>query len=138
MDMVLSSDEQRLQGIGQLLVLEKLLDKEKAFNFHKTAVAEKTTLLQYLVKNKIIDADKIAATAAQNFGVPMMDLNSIDLDSIPSSLVNEKLIRRHAMVPLFSRGNNLYLATDDPSKQASLKEIQFHTGLTSNAIVVET
>lgn len=42
------------------------------------------------------------------------------------------------MVPLFSRGTNLYLATDDPSKQASLKEIQFHTGLNTHAIVVET
>ncbi len=101
------------------------------------AAAEKISLLQYIVKNKILSAEQIALTAAQNFGVPMLDINCIDVGAIPVNLVNEKLIKRHAMVPLFSRGTNLYLATDDPSKQASLKEIQFHTGLNTHAIVVE-
>ncbi|HAT5918662.1 TPA: type IV-A pilus assembly ATPase PilB [Legionella pneumophila] len=136
--MALATEEYRLQGIGQLLVMEKLLDKDKAIELHKLAASEKMSLVQYLVKNKILSADQIALTAAQNFGVPMMDINCIDMESIPVNLVNEKLIKRHAMVPLFSRGTNLYLATDDPSKQASLKEIQFHTGLNTHAIVVET
>ncbi|MCL9684981.1 type IV-A pilus assembly ATPase PilB [Legionella maioricensis] len=136
--MALATDEHRLQGIGQLLVLENLLDKAKAAAFYKLAAEEKISLLQYLVQNNILSAEQIALTAAQSFGVPLMDINCIDIESIPVNLVNEKLIRRHTMLPLFSRGNNLYLATDDPSKQASLKEIQFHTGLNTNAIVVET
>ncbi|CEG56973.1 type IV-A pilus assembly ATPase PilB [Legionella fallonii] len=135
---MIAVDEHRLQGIGQLLVLEKLLDKTKAIEYSKLAAEEKTPLLQYLVKNNILSAEQIALTAAQSFGVPLLDITSIEIDSIPVTLVNEKLIRRHAMIPLFTRGNNLYLATDDPSKQASLKEIQFHTGLNTNAIVVET
>ncbi len=136
--MLIAQEEQRLQGIGQLLVLEKLLEKSNAIEYYRSASTEKSSLIQYLVKNKILSAEQIAFTAAQNFGVPMIDLNCIDLEAIPSTLVNEKLIRRHCMVPLHTRGNNLYLATDDPSKQASLKEIQFHTGLNTHAIVVET
>ena len=136
--MVTATEEHRLQGIGQLLVLEKLLEKEKAIEFTKLATTEKISLVQYLVKNKILTAEQIALTAAQNFGVPMIDLNAVDTDSIPATLVNEKLIRRHLMMPLFSHGTSLFLATDDPSKQASLKEIQFHTGLNTFAIVVET
>ncbi len=136
--MAIAMDEHRLQGIGQLLVLEKLLDKSKAVELYQLAAAQKISLLQYLVQNDILSAERIALTAAQSFGVPMIDLDCVDMDAIPISLVNEKLVRRHCMIPLFSHGNNLYLATDDPSKQASLKEIQFHTGLNSNAIVVET
>ena len=136
--MTLTVDEQRLQGIGQLLVLEKLLEKAKAVEYYKLAAEEKITFLQYIVKNNILSAQQIALTAAQSFGVPMMDIDCVESENIPINLVNEKLIRRHIMIPLFNRGNNLYLATDDPSKQASLKEIQFHTGLTTNAIVVET
>jgi type IV pilus assembly protein PilB len=136
--MAQTTDEHKLQGIGQLLVLEKLLDKSKAVEYYKLAAEEKIPLLNYLVKNNILSSEQIALTAAQSFGVPMMDINCIDIDSIPVDLVNEKLIRRHGMLPLFTRGSNLYLATDDPSKQASLKEIQFHTGLNTNAIVVET
>lgn len=135
---MLAQDEQRLQGIGQLLVLEKLLEKSNAIEYYKSAATEKISLIQYLVKNKILTAEQIALTTAQNFGVPMIDLDCIDPEAIPYSLVNEKLIRRHAMIPLFTRGSNLYLATDDPSKQISLKEIQFHTGLNTHAIVVET
>lgn len=135
--MIPTTDEYKLQGIGQLLVLEKLLDKDKAIDLYKLAAKEKISLVQYLVKNQVLSAEQIALTASQNFGVPMMDLDCIDLDSIPANLVNEKLIRRHSMVPLFSHSNSLYLATDDPSKQASLKEIQFHTGLNTQAIVVE-
>lgn len=136
--MVQSKDEQRPQGIGQLLVMEKLLEQSKAIELHKSAASEKISLIQYLVKNKILSAVQIAQTAAVNFGVPMIDLDCIEIDTIPINLVNEKLIRRHAMIPLFNRGSNLYLATDDPSKQSSLKEIQFHTGLSSTPIVVET
>lgn len=136
--MIAATNEHRLQGIGQLLVLEKLLDKDKAIELYKLAAAEKISLVQYLVKNRVLSAEQIALTATQSFGVPMLDLNCIEIDTIPSNLVNDKLIRRHCMLPLFSHGNNLYLATDDPSKQSSLKEIQFHTGLNTHPIVVET
>lgn len=131
------SDDLKLHGIGQLFVLEKLLEKPKALEFYKLASAEKISFVQYLVKNNILSPMQIALTAAENFGVPVFDLDCIEIDNIPNNLVSEKLIRRHSMVPLFSRGNHLYLATDDPSKQASLKEIQFHTGLNTHAIIVE-
>lgn len=134
---MLGSNEFKLYGIGQLFVLEKLLDKTKAIEFYKLANAEKISLVQYIVKNNILSATQIALTASQNFGVPMLDLDSIDIDTLPKNLVHEKLIRHHSMVPLFYRGNNLYLATEDPSKQSSLKEIQFQTGLNTYAIVVE-
>lgn len=135
---MLVANEQRLSGIGQLLVLDNLLEKDKALECCKLALAEKISLIQYLVKNNILSSETIALTAARNFGVPMVDLNCIDIQNIPQTLVNEKLIRRHEMIPLITRGTNLFLATDDPSKQASLKEIQFHTGLNTHAIVVET
>lgn len=131
-------DEQRLQGIAQLMVHENLLDKAKALEYQSTASKNKQSLLYYLITNNILDAQKTALIIAQNFGVPVLDLNCIDPETIPVSLVNEKLIRRHSIVPLYTHGNHLFLATDDPSKQASLKEIQFHTGLHTNAIVVES
>ena len=136
--MVATMDEQRLQGIAQLMVHENLLDKEKTLEYQAIAQKNKQSLLQYLVSNNILEDQKIALIIAQNFGVPIMDLDSISPDAIPTSLVNEKLIRRHSIVPLYTHGNHLFLAIDDPSKQASLKEIQFHTGLHTNAIVVES
>lgn len=133
-----SNGENRLQGIAQLLVQEKLLDKENALKYQQVAVANKLTILQYLVTNDIIPPKKLALAVAKSFGVPMIDLNSLDQELLPISLVSEKLIRRHNLIPLFNRGTQLYLATDDPSKQTALKEIQFHTGLNACPLVVET
>ena len=130
--------EDHLQGIAQLLVQEELLDKEKVVQYQQTATSNKVSLQQYLVNNNIIPARKIALMVSHHFGVPVIDLDSIDLELIPVSLVSDKLIHRHNLVPLFNRGMQLYLATDDPSKQSSLKEIQFHTGLHANHLVVET
>jgi len=133
-----SKEEDRLQGIAQLLVQATLLEKAKALDFQQLAASNKVTLLQYLVTNNIVAAKKIALAVAQSFGLAVLDLSSMDLDLLPLALVSEKLIRRHNLIPLYTRGTQLYLAIDDPSKQASLKEVQFHTGLNVTPVVVET
>ena len=132
--MFLTIDEQKLHGMAQLLVHNNLLEKSKAIELHKAAATEHISLIQYLVKYQILTAEQIAQTASQNFGVPMMDISCIEIKSIPVHLITDQLIRRHAMIPLFNRGTNLYLATDDPSKQNALKEIQSHTGLNTHAM----
>ncbi len=136
--MVMTGDEQRLQGIALLLVHEGLLSKEKALEYQNLAAVGKVSILHYLIQNNILTSAVIAVTVANGFGVPAMDLSTVDEGALPTSLVNEKLIRRHNVIPLFTRGNHLYLGTDDPTKQAALKEIQFQTGLYTSAIVVET
>ena len=131
-------EENRLQGVSLLLVEEKLIDQEKALKYQQAALTGKVSLFQYLVANEIVSGQNIAQAVSRHFGVPLIDLDSVDLELLPITLVSEKLIKRHNLVPLFTRGTQLYLATDDPSKQSSLKEIQFHTGLSVTPLVVET
>lgn len=133
-----AAEDQHLQGIAQIMVHENLLEKTKALEYQQAAIVSNQSFVQYLVINSLIAAHKIASVAAHNFGVPLLDLDSIDSESMPISLVNSKLITRHSMLPIYSHGNHLFLATDDPSQHASLKEIQFHTGLHTNPVVVET
>ena len=98
---------------------------------------QKINFVQYLVQEDILQAGVIAACIGQQFGLPILDLSALDTESLPITLVSEKLIQRHRLLPIFTRGNQLFLATDDPSKQNSLKEVQFHTGLHVNPIIVE-
>ncbi len=114
------------------------MNKEDALTYQKAAANSKVSIQQYLVSNNIIPAQKIACSVAKNFGLPLLDLDSIKIESLPLSLISDKLIQRHRLVPLYHRGKQLYLAIDDPSKHFSLKEIQFHTGLYPTPIVVET
>ncbi len=93
--------------------------------------------VSFLVEKKILKASEIAASASHEFGVPLFDLESIDLEVLPTSLVEEKLIRKHHAMPLYKRGNRLFLGVSDPTNHQGLDEIKFHTGLTTEAVLVE-
>lgn len=130
--------EEPLQSISQILVQEHHLEKEKALLYQQAAARDKRSLVQYLVENHILSARTIALLLARNVGLPILDLECIDLESVPATLINEQLIRRTRIVPIATQGDHLYVATDDPYMQSSLKEIQFHTGLHVSPVVVET
>lgn len=137
MDMPICSENQRLYGMGQLIVHENLLDRSEALRYQNLALTSQQSLLEYLVANTIFPASSLALIIAKHYALPLIDLDCIDLDSISTWLVNEKLIHRHRVVPLFIHAQHLLLATDDPGQQNAFKEIEFHTGLQAKIIVVE-
>lgn len=130
--------ERNLESMTQILVIANLLTHEKAIFYQNAASNAGLGILQYLVENNICCPKIIASFTAQHFGLSFIDLNSIDIASIPTLFVNETLIRRHRIVPLFNKDNQLHVATDDPSQHTALKDIQFHTGLHIVPHVVET
>jgi len=66
-----------------------------------------------------------------------MDLNAFAPEMMPENLVDEKLIRSHSVLPLIRRGNRLFVAMADPTNLQALDEIKFHTGLSTEAVLVE-
>jgi type IV pilus assembly protein PilB len=64
-------------------------------------------------------------------------LNTIALNNLPKDLVDNKLLQKHCTLPLFKRGNRLFLAVCDPTNLHALDEIKFNTGLNTDAILVE-
>ncbi|AGI22867.1 type 4 fimbrial biogenesis protein PilB [Pseudomonas sp. ATCC 13867] len=75
--------------------------------------------------------------AADQFGVAFCDLSSLDRESFPKELVSEKLVRQHRVLPLWRRGNKLFVGLSDPTNHQAITDIQFSTGLTTEAILVE-
>src|SRR5690606_36451756 len=55
----------------------------------------------------------------------------------PHHLVDDKLLCKHQVLPLYRRGNRLYLATMDPTNTAALDELKFHTGLSIDMVAVD-
>jgi len=69
--------------------------------------------------------------------VPFFDLDAIDLRSLPINSISEKLIRKHHALPLFIRGNTLFIALSDPTNLEALDEIKFQSRLHPETILVE-
>src|SRR5690606_6932491 len=126
-----------LSGLARRLVQDGLISEAIARQAQEQALKRKTPFVTHLVENKILDSRSIAWAASQEFGVPLLDLNAMDLEQAPVKLVDEKLITQHHALPLFKRGKRLYVAVSDPTNLQALDEIKFHTGTNTEAILVE-
>jgi type IV pilus assembly protein PilB len=135
--MVTPNPVSHLSGLAKRLVMDGLLDEELACEAQEKALKRREPLVSYLVENRILASSAIASSASQEFGVPLFDLAAMELENSPISLVDEKLIRQHHTLPLFKRGNRLFVAVSDPTNLQALDEIKFHTGISTETILVE-
>ena len=126
-----------LSGLARRIVQDELLDAAVAAKATQQASQDKIPFITYLVQKKLASSRDLAMVCAEEFGYPYFDLLAIDKEAQPQDLVSEKLIRQHSVLPLFKRGSRLYLATSDPTNQQALSDIQFNTGLMTDAVIVE-
>jgi type IV pilus assembly protein PilB len=126
-----------LTGIARTLVLENHLDEAAALEAVQKASKESIPLTTYLVSNKIVPSATIAMISSKEFGLPVFDLSAMDTEMAALTLVEEKLITRHNAVPLFKRGNRLFIGISNPTNTQALDEFKFNTGLSTEAILVQ-
>ncbi len=135
--MATASTATNLSGLALRLVRDNLLSPTDAERIQAEALSKKTSFVTQLVESKKLDSSTIAKVASEDFGIPLFEINSLDLEMAPIKLVDEKIIRRHRVLPLFKRGTRLFVAVSDPTNLQALDEIKFHTGLGTEPILVE-
>ncbi|MDM9653720.1 type IV-A pilus assembly ATPase PilB [Pseudomonas wenzhouensis] len=131
------NDAPSLTGLARQLVNANLLDERAASQAFAQALRNKIPLVSYLVQNKLATSRALAEIASEQFGVPYFDLAAIDRDSQPRELISEKLCRQHRVLPLYRRGNKLFIALSDPTNHQAITDVQFSTGLSTDALLVE-
>ena len=129
--------EIKLNGLPRKLVIDGLLEEEAAINALQASIKEKVSFTKYLVANNILPASKLAIEASKEFGLPVFDLDAIDPEAIPRDLVDDKLIKKHNALPLYKRGNRLYIGISDPMNLAAIDDIKFQVGVNTEAVLVE-
>lgn len=131
------NDSPNLSGLAKQMVMAELMDEKSAHQAQLQAQRNRLSLVTYLVQNKLVKSRALAELSAEQFGVAFFDLSAIDRDTQPRDLVSEKLIRQHRVLPLWRRGNKLFVGVSDPTNHQAVTDIQFSTGLTTEAILVE-
>ncbi|MDT0633892.1 type IV-A pilus assembly ATPase PilB [Spectribacter hydrogenoxidans] len=126
-----------LTGLARRLVADELLTEARALEAQDAAQRQREPFVAHVVAQKLISARAVAEAASREFGVPWVDLRAMNLSLAPISDVAEKLIRKHRALPLYKRGNRLYLALSDPTNLQALDEIKFNTGMAVECILVE-
>jgi len=96
-----------------------------------------TTLVQELLAGESIDTSVLARVVSEEYGVPLFDLKDMVQEQFPVELVPQSLIRKHKALPLYRRGNRLFVAISDPTNTSALAEFKFATGIATDSVVVE-
>jgi type IV pilus assembly protein PilB len=127
----------RLTGLPRRLVEQNVLSQEHAAIIQKKMADDKVSFVTAAVSLKLADSKAIATLASDEFGLPVLDLTAFDIELLPQDIVSLTLVEKHRILPLFSRGNRLYVAQSDPSEMIGIDEIKFNTGMTVESILVE-
>lgn len=114
-----------LTGLAERLVSSGLLTAHTAQTAQQSAQAAGLTFLSYLLKHKIVKAKALAQAAAEEFGLPLVDLNNFSVEQMPTQGLPRSLLRRYRILPLAESGQQLQIAISDPSDLQALDEIKF-------------
>lgn len=135
--MAIITEQFRLTGLARQLVRCGVISEEHAAKAFRDAIKERISFVSYIVRKGLADPKEIAHTASLEFGMPLLDITMIEVDKEVIKLVAEKLIRQHHVLPLYKRGNRLFIGVSDPSNHQAADDIKFNTGLNVESILVE-
>jgi type IV pilus assembly protein PilB len=136
--MVAASTENQLSGLGRAMVQKGLLAEREAAALQEKANQAGVSFVEQLIAGKRFGEIEVAEFAAQTFGFPLLDLQSFDLDHLPAKhIVDPRALAARRALPLFQRGNRLFVAISDPTNRAAMDQIKFQSGLHIEPVVVE-
>ncbi len=119
------------------MVQKGLLPEREALLLQEKANEAGVSFVEQLITAKRFNETEIAEFAAHTFGFPLIDLNSFDPDHLASKLIDAKALTTRRALPLFQRGNRVFVAISDPTNRAAMDQIKFQTGLHVEPVVVE-
>jgi len=124
-------------SLAQHLVANDLVDSSAMQQAMTAASRDNISLVRYLRDQLSLDGARLAALLASWFQLPYVDLGAIDLQRCPLELVDEKLLHSRQCLPLWQRGNTLFLAVADPAEVDVAADLKFHTGQAIELVVVD-
>ncbi len=119
------------------MVKDNLIGEQEAQQAYQEALSNKVPFVTHLVNNGLGDSIQIAEAASDEFGAPLFDLSAFNMEMAPIDLVDLKLVQQHHTLPLYRRGNRLFIAVSDPTNLRALDDIKFHTGINTDAVLVD-
>lgn len=124
-------------GLIKSLINKGFIDETDTPELINQAKKEKISVLSYILSRQLVDSYSIAMIAVEEFGLPFLDLDVIDIQQLPLSELTDSLIREHQALPLFKRNGTLFIALSDPTNSHTLNQIKFHTRQQTEIIIVE-
>ncbi len=124
-------------GIARRLVLDGALEEGAAREALDKATAERKPIALYLREHRLVTSGELAAANSMEFGMPIVDPTAMDGMQSAIKLIDEELLAKHNVLPLYKRGGRLFVGVSDPTDTRALDELKFHTNLAVEPILVD-
>jgi len=135
--MAATASQTNLAGLPRRLVQDGIISEDQLQKATAAARKQRVPLVAYIVNQDLADARAIAVAASHEFGVPLLDLDAIDIEIDVIRAVDQTLITKHRVLPLVRRGQRIFLGISDPTNLQAIDDIKFQTSLRIDPVVVE-
>ncbi|MCA6218816.1 type IV-A pilus assembly ATPase PilB [Ideonella sp. B7] len=136
-DTVVDVSKPALSGVARVLVHGGKLPAKRAEELVRSAKEKKISFISELAASGELSPIQLAHALSTALSVPLLDLDAVDVQRLPRSIIDPKLMLQYQVLPLNKRGSRLFLACIDPTDQEASERIKFATQLSPEWVVVE-
>jgi type IV pilus assembly protein PilB len=135
---MVTNPQNALSGLARALIQKNLLSEADAIAC-STGDGTANVFLHEATRRKLLNPRNVAQFASETFGYPLLDISAVNIDYLPSKIVDPNLVRKHQVIALSQRTNpnRLILGVADPSNMRVFDEIRFQTGMQLEIVIVE-
>ncbi|MBK7615111.1 MAG: type IV-A pilus assembly ATPase PilB [Burkholderiales bacterium] len=137
MDTLSEAPSHALTGVARVLVHGGKLSARVAEELVASAREKRISFIESLIAAGTLSPSVLAHSLSSALSVPLLDLDSVDLQKVPQNLIDGRLISQYKVLPLGRRGSRLFLACADPTDQEAGERIKFATQLAPEWVLVE-
>ncbi|ANF82733.1 type IV-A pilus assembly ATPase PilB [Acinetobacter sp. NCu2D-2] len=127
----------RFTGFIRRIVDEGLLSAEHMQEALINSKRDKIDIVPYLIDFHKLSPTVIAENISTEFGEPLFDIGAYDPGQVLKEEIDEKLITKHRILPIFKNSSILYIATSNPTNLEAMDAIRFATKLNIETVIVE-
>lgn len=106
--------------MARRLVADGVMAEEVVRKALVDSAQQKASLSTWLLDKNLVDGAELTRVVSIEFGMPMMDVASLNPSTMPLDLISEALITKHQALPLFRRGKRLFVGIADPMQSHAL------------------
>jgi len=110
--------------LSDILLRDCIIDQQKLSQAHEVSKKSNIPLEKALLKLGYVDEEQIAQALANQFDLPYVKINSLNVDITLSRFINAAYAQKHQIVPISKIGNTLTLAMIEPLKNYVLMELE--------------
>ncbi len=124
-------------GIGSILVERGVITDEQLAQAIREQNRTGERLDHVLVRLGMVRSDEVLDAIGQQFAMPIVDLNTIDVEKDTLGLLPAKLVFKQRCVPIERRNGTLRVATCDPFELTAFDELRLLTGMAIELVLAD-